>query len=247
MNFCRISCFLLMSFSFLSHAKNVDFHLVTENFPPLNMTNNGTSYARNDRVTGLATDIIRQLFDKSGYSISLTLKNSWDEAFGKARDTPGYGIYSTFRTPIREDKFQWVGPLYDEEWVILALQDSNVDIKSVADLQSHKVGSYAADPFTDLLREKQVDVLAAQSDAVNAVKLKVGLIELWASGSLAGPYTAANLHVPVKQVYVVDETSLWLAMHINTDPAVVAKLNWNLKKMHESGEVQRVIDSYMHQ
>ncbi len=245
MNFRSISCFLLLFLSLLGHAKNTDFHLVTENFPPLNMTNNGTAYARNDRVSGFATDIIRHLFDRTGFAVSFTLMSSWDEAFGSAKDTDGYGVYSTFRTPDREDEFHWVGPLYDEHWIILAPESSDVNIDSLEDLKTYKVGSYTADALTELLRENKVNVLPAASDAVNVIKLKAGLIELWASSSLTGPYTAANFNVPIKHVHTFKETSLWLAMNKNTDPAVVDKLNQGLKIMHQSGEIQRMIDSYI--
>ena len=126
--------------------------------------------------------------------------------------------------------FQWVGPLYEEDWVILAPQDSEVTINSLEDLKQFQVGSYEYDAITDHLMENKIGVVPAKSDAVNVVKLKLGKIELWASSSLTGPYTASNFNMPVKPIHTFSESSLWLAMHKDTDPTVVSQLNNELKK-----------------
>ncbi|WP_419831533.1 hypothetical protein [Endozoicomonas atrinae] len=94
--------------------------------------------------------------------------------------------------------------------------------------------------------ENKIGVVPAKSDAVNVVKLKLGKIELWASSSLTGPYTASNFNIPVKPIHTFSESSLWLAMHKDTDPAVVSQLNNELKRMHQSGEIQQMINSYNH-
>ena len=244
MSLRNFSCLALLFLSLTSFAKEASFHLVTENFPPLNMPSNGSSHARNARVSGFATDIVRQLFKQNGYNAKFTLMSSWNKAFNRAKDNSGYGIYSTFRTPQREDKFQWVGPLYEEEWVILAPKSSNLSIESLEDLKAYTVGSYESDAISDYLREHQITIKTAKSDAVNVVKLKLGKIDLWASSSLTGPYVASNFNIPIKQLYKFNVSSLWLAMHKSTDPAVIAKLNQDLKEMHRKGEVQRLIDSY---
>ncbi|WP_067522092.1 substrate-binding periplasmic protein [Endozoicomonas ascidiicola] len=244
MKFRRIPCLSLLLLALTAQAQANNFHLVTESFPPLNMTNNGTSFARNDRVSGFATDIMRKLFESSGYTTEFTLMSDWDKAFNSAKDKPAYGVYSAFRTPEREEHFQWVGPLYHEDWVILALADSDISVSSLADLKNFKVGSYEYDGISDYLIEQQVNMEQAKSDALNVVKLKLGKIQLWASSSLTGPYVASNFRVPVKSVFKINESSLWLAMYKDTDPAVVEKLNNQLKLMHESGEIQQLIASY---
>ncbi|USE38902.1 ABC transporter substrate-binding protein [Endozoicomonas sp. SCSIO W0465] len=246
MKFRCIPFLFLLFFSLTGNAQTSSFHLLTENFPPLNMTNNGTSYARNDRVSGFATDIMRKLFAATGYEVDFTLMSDWDEAYNSAKGTSGFGIYSTFRTPERENSFQWVGPLYEEDWVILAPQDSEVTINSLDDLRQFQVGSYEFDAITDHLIESSIDVVPAKSDAINVVKLKLGQIKLWASSSLTGPYTASNFNIPVKPIHTFSESSLWLAMHKDTDPAIVRQLNSELKRMHQSGEIQQMINSYNH-
>ncbi|OED44023.1 hypothetical protein ACH42_08595 [Endozoicomonas sp. (ex Bugula neritina AB1)] len=232
----------LLLFSGTLRAEN--FQLMTENFPPLNMSSNGAAYARNDRVSGFATDIIRKVFKKTGHDVKFTLSRQWDDAYGKALTKQGYGVYSTLRSRERESKFLWVGPLYSEDWVLLAPTDSKISIFDLNEAKKYQVGSYVFDGITDYLIQSGVDILPAQNDAVNAVKLKSNTIDLWASSSLTGPYVAANFKLSVKPVLTFNQSSLWLAMNIETPPKIIDDLNAALKAMHDSGEIQTIINSY---
>ncbi|MGV8495432.1 hypothetical protein ACV342_32445, partial [Pseudomonas aeruginosa] len=49
----------------------------------------------------------------------------WDRVYQQALSEPGYGVFSTARTPEREDKFKWVGPLAVNDWVLMARGDSS--------------------------------------------------------------------------------------------------------------------------
>ncbi len=233
---------LCLHFSIATQA--TEFHLVTESFPPLNMTNNGASYARNDRVSGFATDIVRKLFTNNGHKVSFTLMSDWDKAYTQAMESGGYGVYSTFRTEERENKFKWIGPLYEEDWVLLAPESSDLQISTLKELHNYKVGSYEFDAITDYLKEQGIPVEPAKSDAMNVVKLKLGKIQLWASSSLTGAYVAANFKIPVKPVHTFNRSSLWLAMNKETDAAIIEQLNVSLEKMRQSGEIKTMIDSY---
>ena len=239
-----VNLFLLALVSPAGATQAESFHLMTESFPPLNMTANGSSYARNDRVSGFATDIIRQLFKNSGYDVQFTLTSKWDDAYTKALKNQGYGVYSTFRSPERESKFLWVGPLYDEDWVLLAPADSSLTIKDLNQAKKYKVGSFVFDGITDHLSQKGVNTLPAQNDAVNVVKLKSKTIDLWASSSLTGPYVATNFKIPVRTVLTFNKSNLWLAMNIDTPPEIIDRMNSELKKMHQSGQIQGMIDRY---
>lgn len=220
------------------------FQLMTENFPPLNMSSNGASYARNDRVSGFATDIIRRLFEKTGHEVKFTLVSQWDEAYGTALNKKGYGVYSTLRSRERESQFLWVGPLYHEDWVLFTSADRSVSISDLNKAKAFRVGSYVFDGITDHLVQNGIQIIPARNDAVNAIKLKSNAIDLWASSSLTGPYVAANFNIPVKPVLTFNRSNLWLAMNIDTPSKIIDELNKALKQMHDSGEVQTMINVY---
>ena len=220
------------------------FSLVTENFPPLNMSNNGKNVARNSQVSGLATDIIRQLLENTGHSASYHMKSSWHTALNSAADKSGYGVYSAFRTPEREERFKWVGPLYNEDWVLLAKADVEENIQSLDDVKGRTIGSFEKDPITDYLKGKNLSLRLASNDGVNVARLRNGTIDLWASSSLTGPYVASSFRFPVKTVLTFSEGQLWLAMNKDTDDEVITALNTELQRMHDDGEIEEVLSRY---
>lgn len=220
------------------------FSLVTENFPPLNMSTNGKSVARNNQVTGLATDIVRKLMNNTGYSATYRMKRSWDRAFDMAAETSGYGVYSAFRTPEREDMFKWVGPLYSEEWVLYANEGWDGELSSLEDAKDLRMGTFEQDGIGDYLRDEGFSPILSNSDAANAARLKNGSIDVWATSSLSGPYTASNFNLPVKNVLTFHRSYLWLAMNKETDDAAIKTMNDELQRMHERGDIETILAQY---
>lgn len=56
---------------------NYSVVLLTENFPPYNMASNGKNFAQEDGITGIAADVVREMFKRAGISYSLTLRFPW--------------------------------------------------------------------------------------------------------------------------------------------------------------------------
>ncbi|CAM3567039.1 substrate-binding periplasmic protein [Parendozoicomonas haliclonae] len=222
-----------------------EFTLLTESFAPLQMSLTGKSVAKNDGVSGLATDIIRQLFKNIGYTAEYHLKSSWDDAFNTAAATPGYGVYSTFRSAEREDMFKWVGPVYYEDWVLLARLDDEIKLNNILEAKKYSVGSFTFDAITDHLVELGITPKRASNDAVNIARLRNGSIDLWASSSLTGPYIASNFRYQVKPVMTFSSGEFWLAMHKSTDDAVIDTMNQELKNMYERGDVDKILAEYL--
>ena len=221
-----------------------DFKMLTESFPPLNMSTNGKMIAKNKGVTGLATDIIRKLLDNTGHTASYEMMSSWNTALELAAGQEGYALYSAFRTPERENRFKWVGLLYSEDWVLLAREGQTENITSLNDVKDRPIGSFEYDAITDYLHEQGFKPNLAKTDAVNIAKMKRGTIELWATSSLTGPYMASNFRFPVKRVLTFSQGELWLAMNKSVDDSVIEQLNAELQGMHDRGEVEEILARY---
>ncbi|WP_163835356.1 substrate-binding periplasmic protein [Spartinivicinus ruber] len=236
----------LLSIFALANTSAQSIHLVTEPFPPLNMTITDSTFGRNQKVTGFATDIVREVFNRSALEneLEITLYASWDRGFNKALTKPSYGIYSAFRTPEREQKFKWVGPLFKEDWIILTNPESDIKITNLEDLKKYRVGSFASDPISDYLKEKGIKVDTAQNDVVNVTKLKLKKIDVWATSSLSGPYIAKRQNMKLTNVFTFHSNGLWLAMNKQTDDRTISQLNATLKQMQSRGEVQKIINEY---
>ena len=82
----------------LGHAQTpVKIDLLTENFPPYNMAADGKNFARDENISGIAADIVREMFKRAGIDYTLTLRFPWERIYGMALEQPNYGVFVTAR------------------------------------------------------------------------------------------------------------------------------------------------------
>lgn len=122
--------------------------LLTENLVPFNMAVNGGNYAKDDGISGISTDTVRAACERAQIECQLILRFPWDRVYQQALSEPGYGVFSTARTPEREDKFKWVGPLAVNDWVLMARGDSSIHLNSLEDAARYRIGGYKNDAIS---------------------------------------------------------------------------------------------------
>ena len=114
--------YFLLNFMFFLISGNVygeTLHLVTENYPPFNMSIDGADSAKESKIIGISTEIIQELFKRAKIKYTIQLY-PWKRAYWMAKNKANHGVYSTTRTPERENLFKWVGPLGENHWVFFA-------------------------------------------------------------------------------------------------------------------------------
>ena len=120
-------------------ANGQTIHLKTEHYPPFNYdlsrAEEGTG------VGGAATKIVKELMRRSGYDYTLNLV-SWKRAFGAAKDEKYNAVYCIVRTPEREKLFKWVGPIAENNYVLLSDSHREVSIGQFEDLKNYTIGAY---------------------------------------------------------------------------------------------------------
>ncbi|MDH2248587.1 ABC transporter substrate-binding protein, partial [Pseudomonas sp. GD03855] len=79
--------------------------LLTENFPPFNMAEDGKNYAADGKIHGINADIVREMFRRAKLSYELTLRFPWDRIYKQVLEQPDQGLFSTTFTPEREAQF----------------------------------------------------------------------------------------------------------------------------------------------
>ena len=77
--------------------------LLTEDAPPM-------SFLREGEPGGLAVEVVRALLARTGDSGQIELM-PWTRALHLAQQDEDVALFSTVRTPERENRFQWVGPI----------------------------------------------------------------------------------------------------------------------------------------
>lgn len=220
--------------------------LLTENFPPYNMAVNGKNFAQEENINGIAVDIVKEMFKRAGVQYNLTLRFPWDRIYKLALEKPGYGVFVTARLPEREQLFKWVGPIGPDDWVLLAKGDNPINLTSLDEAKSHRIGAYKGDAISEYLTEKGVEHSTSLRDQENARKLATGQIELWATGDPAGRYLAKQEGISgLKTVLRFNSAELYLALNKDMPDEIVARLQAALDQMRAEGFVDKTLNSYL--
>jgi polar amino acid transport system substrate-binding protein len=107
--------------------------ILTENYPPL-------SYMENGVVTGYGADVVAAMQKELGTDYKPVLMN-WDEAYEKALREPNVVLFTMEKTPARDGKFFFVGPLGANTSSFYALKDNPIKLDEVE--QARQVAAIA--------------------------------------------------------------------------------------------------------
>lgn len=235
----RIWCGItLLAISRLCAGATNELTFTTEESPPYNMLVDG-------KVVGIATEKVIELMSraKQPYKIEML---PWARAYLLAMNTPQTCVFSTTRTPEREGKFKWVGPLAYNSWVLYGLADRNIHLSSLEDARSLRIGTYNSDVRDTYLRSKGFKVDTAVSDTLNPRKLLLRRIDLWATGPFeARAQLVANGWTDqIVPVLTFNRVELYLACNPGISTDVIDRLNAILHAMDNDGSSSAIERKY---
>ncbi|HEY6610670.1 MAG TPA: ABC transporter substrate-binding protein [Pseudomonas sp.] len=211
-------------------------NLLTENFPPFNMATNGRNFARDAKIEGLSTELVREMFRRAGLDYSLTLHFPWDRIYRQALETPGYGLFSTSRLPEREALFKWVGPIAQYDSVLVAAPGRRFELSSLDQARAYRIGAYKNAAVSQHLQSQKITAIDTLSDQGNIDKLLRGQIDLWATSSPVWQHHArAAAAEGLHEVLSFHSDPLYLALHKDTPDEVVQRLQRALDELRREG------------
>jgi polar amino acid transport system substrate-binding protein len=229
-----------------ARAAETPLVLLTENFPPYNMAKNGKNFAQDENISGIAADIVREIFKRANITYSLTLRFPWERIYKLALEKPGYGVFVMARLPEREQLFKWVGPIGPDDWIMLAKADSKISLDSLDQARKYRIGAYKGDAIAETLAKQGLNPIVVLRDQDNAKKLVNGQIDLWATGDPAGRYLARQAGVSdLKTVLRFNSAELYLALNKDVADDVVAKLQAALDELRKEGTVDAIMARYL--
>jgi polar amino acid transport system substrate-binding protein len=163
----------------------------TEQLPPFNYQENGT-------LKGISVDLLEAVTEKLGAKVDREEVHlvSWAEGYQAARTQPGTVLFSTARTPEREQSFKWAGPIYTDREVLFAKRDRVITLQSPEDLKGYQIGVTGGDIAIQQLLDIGVsqNQLVPESNVTALItKLESGEIDLWACPEASGRYFAEQV------------------------------------------------------
>lgn len=156
----------------------------TEEYPPYN-------YGEDGVPKGIAVDVLRKVLKESGVGPAEAdiRVGSWSEGYQTVLSTPMTALFSTARTPERENLFKWAGPVFVSRNVLFAAKDANVSVSHPQDIGRLRIGIIRDDVAGDDLLAIGVAprgwVVATRATEMVSL-LEKGGIDAWAYAELPG-------------------------------------------------------------
>ncbi len=217
--------------------------LTTEPLPPYNIVSE-----TGREISGLVGDKIVEMMRRAAISYAVE-PSSWQRAFKLAQSRPDTCVFGTARTPEREARFQWVGPLASTDWTIFTRRDNRLTSASLEELKPYVIGGYRADILADYLDQHGYRVAHSGADEISLRNMLLGRIDYWASNRAAATALALKLGVQdrLRALLTFGHSSLYLACHPGVPEDMVARLQQALKAMENDGTVKKIDTQYQRQ
>ena len=209
-------------------------YLMTEFSPP-------TSMKIGEQIGGSGTEKVREIMKRVGIHYDLELL-PWKRAYTVALQRADACLFSTTRTPERENLFKWVGPTDEAEWVLLGRADRNWQLHSLEDARLLRIGTYNGDARNDYLRERGFQVDPAPNDMINPRKLLLNRIDLWAASLRRGSVVLERNGWTGKIVPLLtfNRVKVYLSCNPGVPDALIERMNAALEAMNKDGTVRRI-------
>jgi polar amino acid transport system substrate-binding protein len=216
--------------------------LFTENFPPFNMSVDEKNFAHDDKITGMNTVIIREMFKRAGIAYDLSLRFPWDRLYKSVLEKPDYGLFSVTLNDSRKPLFQWVGPLSSTRRVFVTTGTSTLTLNNLDEARKYRIGSYAAASSGAFLDKNSIPYASSLRDQENIDKLVDGRIDFWVSNDPVFRYYAEQQGVKdLRVAYVAEaDTQQYLALNLDTPPEVAKRLQGSLDSMRADGTIDKI-------
>ncbi|MCL2673388.1 MAG: transporter substrate-binding domain-containing protein [Alphaproteobacteria bacterium] len=237
---------ILLTAARLGNAQTLDdITFYTEEFPPLNFTQDG-------KLVGIATEILEHAFKKHNTrkGVKDIIITDWNTAYNTVLKGPNKGIFAMSRTPVREDLFKWVGPITASTVNVFARKDRDFKITYDGEVKNFRVAVVKNDighVQAKRLGVPEQNIIARRSVAENFADLEAGRADIWIYGGLPGKFLLKNAQLTDKyeDTLTVFRTGQFIGFSLDVDDRIVEQLQDVLDEMKEEGLLDKIINRYI--
>ncbi|WP_448213736.1 substrate-binding periplasmic protein [Colwellia sp. MEBiC06753] len=241
----RYIAFFLLTINFATFAESI--RVVTEDLPPLQIQQTDNS------LSGAMVELITLILSEAELEGQIAIY-PWARSYEIALTEPNTLIFSMLRSPSREQKFQWIGKIYQIDSFFMALKSRHdIQVSNKAELHQYAIGSIRHDLAEQYLLDNHFDpeknlYLNKKYDALWH-QLFQGRTDLVFTNSIIWRHEVESSGLDPEQlttVYKVNDFSsdLYLAANVNTSPVVIKRLKAALENIKSDGRYQQIIDKW---
>ncbi|WP_169542869.1 substrate-binding periplasmic protein [Sneathiella aquimaris] len=235
-----------LALSAATQAKPLNkFQLITEHWAPY-------QYEEKQELKGYAVDVVVEILKRAGSSqtkeeIQLL---PWARAYRQLETTKNTLLFSVTRTPERENKFKWVGPIFYNTTYLIALKDSHIKIEDGHSLNKYKFGTIRNDVSELYLKRYNVaprNFSHHNDTRSNLEMLMRRRIDMIVVGWEAFKNDAQSLGLEpdnFEKVFELDNSEVSIAFHPETPNWIIARLQRTLDEIKSEGILEKFKQKY---
>lgn len=223
----------------LPAAADGGMRIVTEEFPPYNLTENG-------RITGFSTEVVEAVLRETGVAAPIQ-SMPWARAYDIALKGENVLIYSITRTTQREKLFKWVGVVAPSDWYLFARRGSGVTLTRLEDAKAYRTATVNEDAGEQYLVANGFalgrQLQSSNKYESNYEKLRLGRVDLWVANDLVAHYLSRRAGDEPTQVLeralplpdLGGSDGLYMAFSLRTPDSTVERFRRGLEAVKRDG------------
>ncbi|MEH6814352.1 MAG: ABC transporter substrate-binding protein [Motiliproteus sp.] len=205
----------------------------------------------NGKAEGFSVALVRQVFERAKVPIrdGAIQLYPWARGYRYVSTQADTALFMMTRTPGRETKFKWVGPLAPRKVWLYGLSDRKLALHSLQQAKERTVASYNDSAMTNYLTElgfKNLELVSGQGQLV--LMLLRGRVDLIPSVDVMIESQLRGMDFPVdiveKQIILDDRSDFHIALSLSTPDKVMNRLQKALDEMITSGDYQTLFNAY---
>lgn len=238
---------LVLGCGVLPVAQADPLQVVTEEFSPYNMTENG-------KMTGLSTELVQAVLAEAGVQVPIQ-SMPWARAYDMALHEENVLIYSITRSPEREHLFNWVGVLVSTHTCLYSSAAHPIHLDSLEDARKYQIGTVKDDVGEEYLLQHHFaigeNLQSSNKYELNYQKLKLARVDLWISDDRNAAWLAHQAgddpdRVLVRSLPLADlGEDLSLAFSLSTPAATVERFRAALTQIHRNGTYDAIVRKWL--
>lgn len=223
-------CLFALTLPLVAHAG--EFQVRTNHLPPVKNVKDGLP-------SGIIGDVLMEIMADNGicFTPGDARLSTLSEAVQFAAETPNGIILGTMRTPERDKRLKWIGPIYTSTMGFLAAKERDIKINSAKDANQYRVGTIENSGSEKVAQRQGLDLNKAIRLTVNheaIAQLVEGKIDLLVFPKSSAFYLMLEKNVnPNAYEMVLDLKAVELSIGFNraTEDAFIEKLEQSFKKI----------------
>ena len=213
--------------------------IMTEQDPPYSFT------GADGKPTGYGIEVVEEIQRRLKTNDPISIR-PWIRAYATISRNPNVVVFTMSRTKEREPLFQWVGPIIENDWVIVGKKSSKLKIANLNDAKKlGKIGvvkDYAWDVYLTSQGFHNLDRVPEYP--ANIRKAKVGRIQAFVSSNLSYQHELTEEMENPEDYEILmkfNSVQMYIAHSKDTDKAIVDAWQSAFESMKNDGTLARLL------